>query len=54
MKKKASLYLINDEFLNYGRVYYKSLEQNCSMGKATVRTVQTIIGHIFCSIYLYV
>lgn len=65
--KEASLYLItNDEFLNYDstikvykkrwniEVYHKSLKQNCSMGKATVRTVQTIIGHIFCSIYSYV
>ena len=65
--KEASLYLItNDEFLNYDstinvykkrwniEVYHKSLKQNCSMGKATVRTVQTIIGHLFCSIYSYV
>ena len=35
-------------------VYHKSLKQNCSMGKAKARTVETNIGHLFCSIYSYV
>ena len=64
--KETSLYLItNDEFLNYENtikvyqkrwdieVYHKSLKQNCSLGKSLVRTVKTIIGHVFASIYAY-
>jgi len=65
--KEAVLYLVtNDEYLSYDNmvkiyqkrwdieVYHKSLKQNCSLGKSSVRTVKTILGHIFCSIYAYV
>ena len=65
--KEAVLYLVtNDEVLSYDsmvnlykkrwniEVYHKSLKQNCSLGKSTVRTVKTITSHIFCSVYAYV
>ncbi|WP_394700489.1 transposase [uncultured Ilyobacter sp.] len=58
--------MTNGEYLSYDNmvkiyqkrwdieVYHKSLKQNCSLGKSSVRTVKTILGHIFCSIYAYV
>ena len=65
--KEAVLHLVtNDEYLSYDNmvkiyqkrwdieVYHKSLKQNCSLGKSSVRTVKTILGHIFCSIYAYI
>jgi hypothetical protein len=63
---EAVLYVVtNDDNLDYDGIkityqrrwvieeYHKSIKQNCSLGKSLVRTLKTIKGHIYSSVYSF-